>query len=74
MFIVYQINLWSFTRECALGIFLFRAVKLTTIADADKHKYAGYCVGFNTWESFAFVSGFGRNVIIFVADEFIWAC
>ena len=47
---------------------LFGAIKLTTNAAPDKYKYSGYGISFDSGGSFTFVSGFGKNVIIFGAD------
>ena len=49
---------------------MFGAVKLTKNADFDKYKYSGYGIGFYLQGSFSLSngSGFGKNVIIFVAD------
>ena len=49
---------------------MFGAVKLTKNNDVDKCKYSGYSIGFDRCKHFSLsdVSGFGKNVIIFVAD------
>ena len=71
--IVYEKNLWPFTfaKDFALRNYLFGAVKLTkSDAEFDKYKYSGYGIGFDARGSFPLSngSGFGKNVIIFVAD------
>ena len=69
---MYEINLWLSKQSAyfTLGNFLFGAVKLTKNADFDKYKYSGYGIGFYLQGSFSLSngSGFGKNVIIFVAD------
>ena len=50
--------------------YLFGNVKLTTNADSDKYKYAGYGAGLDAGRSFSLYdgSGFGKNVIVFSVD------
>ena len=48
---------------------LFGSVKLTKNTDADKYKYSGYRIGFDSRSKFLFIDGsMGKNVIIFGAD------
>ena len=48
---------------------MFGVVKLTKNNDIVKYKYSGYGIGFDSGETFSFLSGsFGENVIIFGAD------
>ena len=48
---------------------LFGFVKLTQSADADKYKYSGYSIVFDSRSGFLFTDGcMGKNVIIFGAD------
>ena len=66
-------NLWPFTfaKDFALRNYLFGAVKLTkSDAEFDKYKYSGYGIGFDARGSFPLLngSGFGKNVITFIAD------
>ena len=78
IYFVYEINLWPFAvgKDFALGTSLFGTVKLTNNLDPEKNKYFGYGIGFDTRgsSSLSDCSGFGKNVIIFGADEFIYAC
>ena len=57
--------------EFAIGICLFRAVKLTQNADVDKYRYSGYIIRFDACSSFSLSngSGFGKNVIIFGVEN-----
>ena len=57
-------------QDFALEKFVFGAVKLTTNADPDNHKYSDYVIGFDVSESFSLRDGggFGKKVIIFGAD------
>ena len=66
IYIVYEINLWSFRRDddFTLGNNLFDAVKLTKNADKDKYKYSGYGIGFNNHG----IAVYLINVITFRAD------
>ena len=55
--------------EFTLGNCLFGSVKLTKIVDADKEKYSGYGIGFDSRSEFSCTDGsMGKNVIIFGAD------
>ena len=67
-----EINLWPFTVDkfFVLRNSLFQAFKLTKNADLDKYKYSGYGGRFVVYKSFSFSdgSGFGKIVIILVAD------
>ena len=48
---------------------LLGAVKITKNADISKYNYSGYCIGFDSKESFLHGDGnYGVNVIIFGAD------
>ena len=48
---------------------LFGSAKLTMNVDPDKHKYSGYCIGFDSRPEFLLPDGsMRRNVIIFGAD------
>ena len=48
---------------------MFGDFSLTKHIDIDQYKYSGYGIGFDREGEFSFGSnGFGRNVIIFVAD------
>ena len=70
IYIVYKINLWSFTwtTDFMLANSLFEAVKVTKNPILDEYKYSTYGIGFDSSRSFAFGSGFGKNIIIFGAD------
>ena len=69
--IVYEINLWPFkeSSDFTLVIFLLGTVKLSKNSDFEKYKYFGYGFRILARESFSLSdgSGFGKNVIIFVA-------
>ena len=47
---------------------LFGTVKLVKNADIYKHKYSGYCIGYDRCANFSVANGFGKNLIIFGAD------
>ena len=48
---------------------LFRSVKLTKNADADKYKFSGYGIGFDFRSEYSFTDeSMRRNVITFRAD------
>ena len=70
IYIVYEINLWSYTHgaDFTLRNFSFGAVKLTKNAGPDKYSYLGYGTGFDAHGSFSLSdgSGFGRNVLVLV--------
>ena len=69
--IVCEINLWPFkeSSDFTLVNFLVGTVNLSKNGDFKKHKYSGYGFGIQARESFSLSdgSGFGKNVIIFVA-------
>ena len=64
-------NLWPFkeSTDFTLVNFLLGTVNLSKNSDFEKHKYFGYGFGIQARESFSLSdgSGFGKNVIIFVA-------
>ena len=69
IFIVYEINLWSFRRSnFTLGKVLFDAVRL--VKNANKDKFSGLGIGFDNHGTFLLSngSGFGNIVITFRAD------
>ena len=76
IYIVYEINL----RDCEYDDYptlensLFGAVNLVKNSDIDRYKYSGYGIGFDRRETFSIANGFGKNVIVFRADEFICTC
>ena len=69
IFIVYEIiknnpiNSYPTIGNCLFGVF-----SLTKYNDIDKYKYSGYGIGFDRKGKFSFGSGFGQNVISFLAD------
>ena len=69
IFIVYEINLWSFRRsDFTLGKVLFGAARL--VKNANEDKYSGLGVGFDNHGTFSLSngSGFFKIVITFRAD------
>ena len=69
IFIVHSLIPTTKDSSVTLQNCLFGAVKLTKNADIDKYKYSGYGIGFDSRGSFTHPrGGYGRNVIIFVAD------
>ena len=70
IYIVYEINKnYNISSYATLENCLFGAVSLTKHVDIDQHKYSGYGIGFDRKGEFSFDSnGFGRNVIVFLAD------
>ena len=72
IYIVDEINLrpYRYDDYPTLGNSLFGAVKLTKNTDIDQCKYSDYGIGFDTCKNVSLSdgSGFGKNVIIFVAD------
>ena len=69
IYIVYEISKnYNISSYPNLENCLFGAVSLTKHIDIDQYKYSGYGIGFDRKGEFSFVNGFGRNVIIFVAD------
>ena len=71
--IVYDLNLWPYDDgiDFTLGYCLLRAVKVAKNPDPDKYSYYGYGTGFDIRGLFSSSngSGFGKNVIIFAADN-----
>ena len=48
---------------------MFGAIQITKNDDPDKYKYSGYCIRFDSEESYTHRDGgYGKNVIIFGAD------
>ena len=69
IYIVYRLIPTTKDSSVTLQNCLFGAVKLTKNTDIDKYKYFGYGIGFDSRGKFTHPSGgYGRNVIIFVAD------
>ena len=66
IYIVYEKNLCDrgYDNYPTLENSLFGAVKLVKNSDIDKHKYSGYCIGFDRCGTFSVANGFGKNVII----------
>ena len=64
--------MWQYKRDddFVLANALFEAVKLVKNAGKDKYNHLGYGIGFDNQGAFSLSnsSGFGKNVIIFVAD------
>ena len=71
IYIVSEMSLWKFkeSTDFTLVKFLLGTVKLSKNSDLEKYKYSGCGFGIHARESFSLSegSGFGKNVIIFVA-------
>ena len=71
LFFVYELGTWSqeLNAEFTLKDCLFGAVKLTEITDADKYKYSGCGIRFDTQSLFLLPDDIiVKNVIIFGFD------
>ena len=69
IYIVYETTPDSKASNITLENCLFEAIIINKNADADKYKYSGYGIGFDSRGNFSHPSGEnGRNVIIFGAD------
>ena len=69
IYIVYEISRnYDTSSYSKLENSFFGAVNLTKNADIDKHKYSGYCTGFERTGFFSAGNGVGRNLIIFEVD------
>ena len=72
IYIAYEISLQTYRYDNypELVNSLFGAIKLTKNPDIDKYRYSEYVTGFETHGSFSLsdLSGFDKNVVMFVAD------
>ena len=70
IYIVYELGAsTSHNNDPTLKNSLFGAHTLSKNTDIDMYKYSGYGIGFDRRSIFSFPnSGFGQNVLVFVAD------